>query len=198
MAEPNGEAVVATRQFWVWTKAHDAANDLPDIDTVDYGDDLPGYDKTGYTSGGLGMNWNIQRGTINVDQELDPILRPIQSRNLTLDSNLAEFTPANLLLATGTGESNPIAAGSGTRGVEQLDISSEVVETFYTVIYDIRQQNGEALRIAVWRGLPTGSPSPRIEPNNLAATAFQVTAIPDTSTSPSRLAAIQLVTPALA
>lgn len=195
MAEPNALSVVATRQFWVWTKAYNSANALP-ADTVVYGADISGYTKSGYTSGGLGMNWNIQRGTINVDQELDPILRPIQSRNLTLDSNLAEFTPANLLLATGTGAIATVAAGSGTRGHDELDITSTVVETFYTVIYDIQQQNLEALRIAVWRGLPTGSPSPRVEPNNLAATAFQVTALPDTSTSPARLAAIRLVTPA--
>jgi hypothetical protein len=198
MAEPNAEAVVATRQFWVWTKAYDAANDLP-ADTVVYGADISGYAKRGYTSGGLGMNWNIQRGTINVDQELDPILRPIQSRNLTLDSNLAEFTPDNLVLATGTGDvdTNDLDPVSGTRGHRQVDINSDVVETFYTVIYDIEQQNLEALRIAVWRGLPTGSPSPRIEPNNLAAIAFQVTALPDTSTSPARLAAVRLVVPAL-
>jgi hypothetical protein len=196
MTEPNAQGVVATRQFWVWTKAYSSANAIP-ADTVSYGADFTGYTKAGYTSGGLGMNWNIQRGTINVDQELDPVLRPIQSRNLTLDSNLAEFNPANLLLATGTGTSNPVAAASGTRGHEELDITSVVVETFYTVIYDIQQQNLEAMRIAVWRGLPTGSPSPRIEPNNLAATAFQVTALPDTSTSPARLAAVRLVTPAL-
>jgi len=193
---PNAEAVVATRQFWVHTKAFDAANAMP-ADTVVYNGTITGFTKAGYTSGGLGMNWNIQRGTINVDQELDPVLRPIQSRNLTLDSNLAEFTPDNLLLATGTGEIDTVAAGSGTRGHDQLDITSDVVEAFYSVLYDIRQQNGEALRIMVWRGLATGSPAPRIEPNNLAGIAFQVTALPDTSTDPARLAAIRLATPAL-
>lgn len=196
MTEPNALAVVAGRQFWVWEKAYNSANDFPDDDDVDYGDAFPSSTKLGYTSGGLGMNWNLQRGTIPVDQELDPVLRPVQSRNLVMEANLAEFTPANVLLATGEGAVATVAPGSGTRGHDQLNITSDVVENFYTIIYDIRQQNGEALRIAAWRGLPSGSPSPRFEPNNAALTQLQVTALPDSSTSPARLAAIRLVTPA--
>lgn len=196
MTEPNALAVVAGRQFWVWEKAYASANALP-ADTVLYGADFTGYAKLGYTSGGLNMNWNLQRGSIPVDQELDPILRPVQSRNLVFDANLAEFTPANMLLATGQGAVASVAAGSGTRGHDELDVTSTVVDTYMTVIYDIAQQNGEAIRIAAWRALPTGSPSPRFEPNNAALTAFQVSALPDTSTSPARLAAVRLVTPAL-
>ena len=192
----NALAVVAGRQFWVWEKAYDDANAFP-ADTVDYGDTFSGYTLLGYTSGGLGMNWNLQRGSIPVDQELDPVLRPVQSRNLTLDANLAEFTPANLLLATGQGDIDTVAAGSGTRGHDELTITSDVVDSYMTVIYDIAQQNGEALRIAAWRGLPTGSPNPRFEPTNAALTAFQVSALPDSGTSPARIASVRLVTPAL-
>jgi hypothetical protein len=193
---PNALGVVAGRQFWVWQKDYDAANAFP-ADTVDYGDTFAGFTQLGYTSGGLGMAWNLQRGAIPVDQELDPVMRPVQSRQLTLDANLAEFTPANILLATGQGAIASVAAGSGTRGHDELTITSDVEEEYDTVIYDIRQQNGEALRIAAWRGLATGSPSPRFEPNNAALTAFQVTALPDSSTSPARLASVRLVTAAL-
>lgn len=197
MAEPNGLAVVATRQFWVWRKAYDAANALP-ADTVAHGADITGFAKLGYTSGGLSMNWNLTRGSIAVDQELDPILRPVSARNLTLDSSLAEYTPANMLYATGQGAITSVAAGSGTKGHEELDISSVITDSYDTVLYDIKQQNGEALRIAVWRGLPTGSPTTRFDAANAALIAYQVSALPDTSTSPARLAAVRLVTPATA
>lgn len=192
----NALGVVAGRQFWVHEKAYDAANAYP-ADTVVYGASFAGYTQLGYTSGGLGMAWNLQRGSIPVDQELDPVMRPVQSRNLTLDANLAEFNPANILLATGQGSIATVAAASGTRGHDELTITSDVNESYYTVMYDIRQQNGESIRIAAWRGLATGSPSPRIEPNNAALTAFQVTALPDSSTSPARLASVRLITPAL-
>jgi hypothetical protein len=192
----NATAVVAGRQFWVWEKAYNSSNAMP-ADTVVYGASFTGYTLLGYTSGGLGMNWNLQRGSIPVDQEFDPVLRPVQSRNLTLDSNLAEFTPANMLLATGQGAIASVAAGAGTRGHDELTITSNVVDTYMTVIYDIAQQNGEAIRIAAWRALPTGSPNPRFEPTNAALTAFQVSALPDTSTSPARIASIRLVTPAV-
>lgn len=189
-------AVVAGRQFWVHQADYATTNAYP-ADTVDYGDDFGApYTKLGYTSGGLGMAWNLQRGAINVDQELDPVMRPVQSRQLTLDANLAEFTPDNILLATGQGSIATVAPGVGTRGHDELTITSDVEETYYTIIYDIRQQNGEALRIAAWRGLATGSPSPRIEPANAALLAFQVTALPDSSTDPARIASVRLVTPA--
>lgn len=198
MAEPNALAVVAGRQFWVWQKAYNSANAIP-ANTVLYGADFTGYTKLGYTSGGLTLNWNLQRGTVPVDQELDPILRPAQSRSLTMESNLAEFTPANLQLATGQGDivTNEIAAITGTRGQHQLDINSDVVDTYNTVIFDIRQQNGEAIRIAAWRGLSTGSPQPKFDPTNAAIIQYQLSALPDSSTSPARIAAVRLVTPAL-
>ena len=194
-------AVVATRQFWVWEKAYNSANAFP-ADTVDFGASFSGYTLLGYTSGGLSMNWNLQRGTVPVDQELDPILRPAQSRAVTFDSSLAEFTPANMLLATGQGSVATVAAagsspGPAARGHVELTITSEITDSYMTVIYDVEQQNGEALRLAAWRGLPTGSPNPRFEPNSAALIAFQVSALPDSSTSPARIASVRLVTPEL-
>lgn len=191
--EPNALAVVATRQFWVWNKAYDPTNAFP-ADTVLHGADFTGYTKLGYTSGGLSMNWNLQRGSIPVDQELDPVLRPVSARNLTLDSSLAEFTPANMKLATGQGTITSVAAGVA-RGHEDFDLNSNISDVYATVMYDIEQQNGEALRIAVWRGLPTGSPTTRFDAANAALIAYQVSALPDTSTTPARLASVRLVTP---
>lgn len=187
-------AVVAGRQFWVWEDDWAAANALPPV-TILYGQPLTGYNKLGYTSGGLGMAWNLQRGTINVDQELEPVMRPVQSRELTLDSNLAEFTPDNILLATGQGSIDRVPAGPAARGSETLNITSDVVEKYKTVIFDIQQQNLEALRIAAWRSIATGSPSPRIEPTNPAVIVYQVSALPDSSTTPARIVAVERVLP---
>lgn len=189
-------AVVAGRQFWVWVKDYAAGNAFP-ADTVLYGEAFTGYSNVGYTTNGLTMNWNLQRGTINVDQELDPIMRPAQTRSLTLESQLAEFTPANVQVSTGQGDitTDLLAPTPTVKGHEQVNINSDIIDAYKTTIFDIRQQNGEALRIAAWRGLPTGSPSPRFEPNNPAALLYQVSALPDSSTTPARIAAVRRVTP---
>ncbi len=185
-------AVVAGRQFWVWYKSYAAGNAMP-ADTILYGDVIPGYTKLGYTSGGLGMNWNLQRGTINVDQELEPVARTVQSRELQFDSNLAEFTPQNVILATGQGTLSQVPPSTGVRGHDEALVTSDVVDNYLTVLFDIRQQNGEALRLAAWRAIASGSPNPRIVPDQPAILAYQVSALPDSSTSPARIASVRRV-----
>lgn len=192
----DADAVIAGRNFIVYSKAHAEANELP-ANTVVYGTAWSGYDNRGYTSGGLGLQMNVQRGEIRVDQEFDPLTRPVNTRTIQLRTSLAEMTPTNLMLASGLGEADNVAAGSGTRGNNDIVIGSTVADEYYTWGYDILQPNGEAFRIMVYKGLATGSPSPQFTPENAALIELQVDALVDTTTDPSRVARIRDVIPAL-
>lgn len=200
MAAPQGDttAVVATREFWTWSAPWaSATNDIP-ADTVDWGADwAASWVARGYNTGGLGANANLQRGTINVDQEFDPITRPVTSRAITLETNLAELTPANLQLASGMGTLTAVAQGSGTRGNNDLMIGSDISDQYYSWGYDIKQPDGEAFRFVVFKGLATGSPNIKVTPDAPAAVALQVTALPDSSWSPTRIMRVRDVLPAL-
>lgn len=192
----NADAVIAGRNFIIYSKPHASGNVMP-ADTVDYGDAWTDYDDRGYTSGGLGLTMNVQRGEIRVDQEFDPITRPVNTRTVQLRSSLSEMTPENLQLASGLGTlPSPVAPGVGTRGHQDLVIDSTVVDDYNTWGYDILQPDGEAFRILVYKGLATGSPAPQFTPETQALIELQVDALVDTSTSPSRVALIRDVQPA--
>lgn len=193
----NANAVIAGRQFLVYSAPHAASNDLP-ADTVDYGDDWGSpWVNRGYTNGGLQLSLGIERGEIRVDQEFDPVFRPITGRTVTLSTELAEMTPENLRLASGLGTIQSVAPGVGTRGHDDLVINSDVTETFNSWGYDIRQPDGEAFRVIVYKGLATGSPQPQFTPDNPATIALEISALVDTSTTPARIAKIRDVLPAL-
>jgi hypothetical protein len=192
----NADAVIAGRNFLVYSKAHDVANAIP-ADTVDYGDAWTDWDDRGYTSGGLGLTMNVQRGEIRVDQEFDPITRPVNTRTVQLRTSLSEMTPDNLQLASGLGSlPAPVAPGVGTRGHQDLVIDSTVVDEYNSWGYDILQPDGEAFRIVIYKGLATGSPAPQFSPETQALIELQVDALVDTSTTPSRVALIRDVLPA--
>lgn len=201
MADAN--AVISGRNFLVYSVAHDVDNDIP-ADTVDYGEawgsvgDMPAaWENRGYTIGGLTFNANLERGEIRVDQEFDPVVRPVTARNITLGTNLAEITAANFQLASGMGAVDTTAAGSGTRGHDDLVIGSGISDQYRSWGFDIQQPNGEAFRIVVYKAVATGSPSPSFTPDDAAQIALEVTALPDTDTDPTRIALIRDVIPAL-
>jgi hypothetical protein len=193
----NANAVIAGRQFLVYSAPHAASNDLP-ADNVTYGSDWgEPWVNRGYTHGGLQLSMGLERGEIRVDQEFDPVFRPITGRTITLSTELAEMTPENLRLASGLGTIQSVAPGAGTRGHDDLVITSDVSETFNSWGYDIRQPDGEAFRVIVYKGIATGSPQPQFTPDNPATIALEISALVDTSTNPARIAKVRDVLPAL-
>lgn len=201
MADSN--AVISGRNFLVYSTGHHADNELP-ANTVDWGTawGTPGSQPAawvdrGYTIGGLQFNANLERGEIRVDQEFDPVVRPVTARNITLSTNLAEITADNFNLASGMGTVATVAAGVGTRGQDELTIGSSIADQYNSWGFDIQQPNNEAFRIVVWKGVATGSPSPSFVPDDAAQIALEVTALPDTDTTPTRIATVRDILPAL-
>lgn len=196
----DASAVVAGRNFLVYSVPFDATNKLP-ADTVLWGTTwgtpaLPAPAQTspwvarGYTSGGLNFAMAVTRGEIRVDQEFDPVLRPITARTVTLQTQFAEMSVANIQLASGMGDLDV----SVSTHID-LNIGSTITDQFNSWGFDIRQQDGTAFRVFVPKGISTGTVTPRFIDTAAALIDLQVNALVDTSSSPSRVATIRDVLP---
>lgn len=187
--------IIATRSYAVRYAPYDASNALP-ADTVAWdGAWAGGWLAPGYTSGGLHFTTEIARTDIRVDQELDPVLRPATSRTAQMNTNLAQFTPALLAVATGQGTVTSLAPTTAARGHDDFAFTSTVADNFYAIGFDISAQDGEPIRFVGWRGQTTGSPTFDITPEAALLTPLNLTLFPDTSTSPARIATIRDVSP---
>lgn len=186
--------VLATRDMIVYNAAYASTNALP-ADTVLYGTAWGApYTDLGYTDSGLGISLSSDFADIAVDQEIFPVLKVPTGGTLELQTNLAEFTPANIKTATGQGVITTVAAGVA-RGHDDLDISGNPVLTYATVGYDMRHiGDSEAFRIIGWRGLPTGQVKSRVQANDKTVIDFTTTLVPD-SANANRLLKIRDVIP---
>lgn len=144
--------------------------------------------EVGYTDGGVNVSLTVDRGEIRVDQELEPILRPATGRTTTFETTLAQFTAANLKNAAGQGAITTVAAGAGTRGHDDLDISSTIADNYIAAGLDfLHPGDNEAFRVFVWKALPQGGVSAAFNPDDKATIPFALNAFPDTSTNPARI-----------
>lgn len=196
--------VLSGRDFKVFTVPWHTSITLP-LDTVLYGTawgtpagQTGAWVESGYTDSGLTFSAEITRGEIRVDQEIDPVLRPATGRNLVMSTNLVEFTVDNIKVSTGQGVITTLAAISGTRGHSDLDISSNIVDAYIGVGFDIKHPgDSESFRVLGWKTLPTGGFTGTVNPEDKAIIAFSMQLLPDTSTSPARIMKIRDVIPAL-
>lgn len=191
----NSAEVLSSRNFRLYVAAWNATTTLP-LDSVNYGTawatpsgQTGAYTDLGYTDGGINFNVSVDRGAINVDQELDPILRPATGRDTRLSTSLAQLTPANILSATGQGAVTTVAATTAARGHTDWDQDGDIDTTYLTVGVDI-EHNGDSLpaRLALWKSQVLGGMSITLNPTDKAVISFEVAALPDTTTSPARIA----------
>jgi hypothetical protein len=193
----NALAVIQSRDILLYEKTYASSNAMP-ANTVAWGTSWTGYTGLGYTDGGVEFRASLDFADVTVDQELDALYQVPTGRDLGLSTSLAEITVGNLNLATGMGTTSTVAAGSGTKGNDDLAISSTIAQTFQTVGLDVKNNSdGEAFRILLYKAFPTGSVTMPFRPDAKAAIAYNARAYPDTSTSPSRIALIRDVIPAL-
>lgn len=193
----NALSVVQTRDSLLYEKTYNASNAMP-ADTVAWGTAWSGYTALGYTDGGVEFRASLDFADVQVDQELDPIYQVPTGRDLGMNTNLAEVTPANLNLATGMGTTSTVAAASGTRGHDDLAISSTISQAFQSVGLDVKNPgDSEAIRLLIYKGFPTGQATLPFRPTDKATIAYNVRAYPDTSVSPARIALFRDVIAAL-
>lgn len=191
----NADAVIATRAYKLMYKVFNSANALP-ADTVAYGDAVTGYTDVGYTSGGLNAAMDQTRAEVRVDQSPFPIRNPITEVSFTLSCELAEMTPANLLLASGLGSVTSLAPSTGVRGHDDWALTDSFTDTYRTWFARVQQPDNEVFQMAIWKGLATGNMDTTFEPDNPATIAIEIQALTDSSTSPARIATVRDVLPA--
>lgn len=150
----------------------------------------------GYTEGGLHLRTQVDRGAINVDQTPDPVLRPVTGRDTRLSTNLAEFDPDTVVMATGQGSVTTVAATTALRGHQQWDLDSDINTDYQSLAFDsLHPGDQEALRAAGWKGIVLGSPQFDWQPTAALLTPFEIACVPDTSVVPARIAAIRDIIP---
>jgi hypothetical protein len=112
--------------------------------------------------------------------------------SLTQQGTTATTTFSQIAPPTTTGQVPNTSNLTGTRSYDDIDFTSVIQDSYYTVGYDIQQQgNGEAMRVVAWKGLPTGTPAIAVAPNAPSTIAYDITALPDDSVSPSRILKIR-------
>lgn len=195
----DGTKVLATRNMLVYYVAASSTNALP-VNTILWGTtwgtpsgQTNPWIAAGYTSGGVHFATEVTRGEIRVDQELDPVLRPATARTASMNTNLAEFTMANLATATGQGTVATVAATTAVRGQDEWTMGSTVADTFYSLGFDLRHQDSEAVRVVGWRWQPIGSPTFDFTPESAALIPLNGSLLPEATTG--RIATIRDVIP---
>lgn len=190
--------IIATRDIKVYLVAWDADNAFP-ADTVLWGTTwgtvgtMPSpWVEAGYTEGGLHFRTNVERAELRVDQELDPVLRPATGRDTRMSSNLAEFSAAHILQATGQGSVATTAATTAARGHDEWSLGSTISNAYYSIGFDILHPgDNEAVRFAGWKGLVLGSPVFDFLPTAIALIPLELALLPDTSATPTRIATMR-------
>lgn len=200
----NQAAIISGRNFLVYTVPWNATVTVP-LDTVSYGTpwgtpagQTGAWVDSGYTDSGVQVSIAVDRGEIRVDQELDPVLRPATGRTTQFSTTLAEFTAANLKNAAGQGTITTVAAASGTRGHDDLDVSSTIADNYIAAGMDfLHPGDNQAFRVFAWKCLPQGGVQATFNPQDKATVPFALNVFPDTSTNPARIVKFRDVSAAL-
>lgn len=177
--------VVAGRNLIIYTEPWAPSNTFP-ANTIPWGTAWGGVwvDK-GFTRDGLHVRLTVQRQDILVDQQVDPVLRIPQSRDIQMQTRLAQVSMTGLADATGQGTSTVISGG-GT-GFE-LDISGTIVDQWITTGFDILNPgDNRPLRVVGWKGFATGDVTLDFTVNDAAQIGYAVAIVPDTSAAPPRI-----------
>lgn len=190
--------VVASRDTKVYYVNWSANSTIP-ADTVDWGTtwgtptpQSSAWIDAGYTSGGLHFSTELTRADIRVDQELDPVLRPATARQTRMTTNLAEFTVGNIKVGTGQGVTNTVAANVNARGHDDWDLNSNIANQYLSVGFDVKAPgDNEALRFVGWKCQVLGSPTFNLTGEAALLIPFEMALLPDTSSSPARIAKIR-------
>lgn len=194
----NQSEVIAGRNMLVYTATFNPTapgNQFP-VDTIvwgtSWGNASAGFPWTekGFTRDGLRFRMNVPRTNILVDQVVDPVLRIPNSRELNMETNLAQVNTQNLQEATGQlpSQITTVAATTAARGHSELVIQGTIVDAFLTAGFDILNPGDlEAVRLIGWKGIVLAEVQMNFQVTDAAQIAFNVGLVPDTLASPARV-----------
>jgi hypothetical protein len=175
--------VVAGRNIIVYTAPWATTNDIP-ADTILWGTawGAPFTDK-GFTRDGVRFRLQVTRQNVNVDQVVDPVLRIPTGRDLSMETTLAQVSASNLSDASGQGTVTTSA------GHDDVDITGTIVDNYLTVGFDVQNPGDlKAIRMVGWKGIINAALDMRFNVTDAALIQFNAGLVPDTSTTPTRIA----------
>ena len=195
---PNAQAVYAGRNVRLYDAPWADDLDLP-ANTVAWGTAWGApWGERGYTQEGVTTTMTIDREEIDVDQVLDPVLMPASGRNISMATNLAEFTGDNLLRGLGQGTVDTTAPGVSTRGYTDFILDATIGEDFRGWGMDFQKPyDGEAIRQIGYRGMAVGDveyTAGQVDDN--LKVPLEVRFLPDDSVSPARIFLVRDMIPA--
>jgi hypothetical protein len=197
---PDSRRVYASRNVRLFHAPFDTTIALPD-DDIAWGTAWGApWEELGYTQDGIVLRLTLEREEITVDQLVDPVLMPASSREIAIETQLAEWTGENLARGFGQGEVTTSAPAVGTKGFTDYTLGGDIVEDFGSWGLDFQKPyDGEPIRTIGYRGLATGDVEATFgkvdESLNIPVT---VRFLPDDSVDPARLLIVHDVIPALA
>lgn len=188
--------VQQSRDFIMYEEPYSSGNSMPSDSA--WGTAWGGsWVDVGYTDGGLRFNVSTTFDDVKVDQSIDPVLVVPTGRDIRLSGNMAEFTTANMKIATGQGTSSTTAATSGIRGHTDLAFDATIALTYLTVGFDVHASgDGESFRPVAWRSQARGNPQVQFSNSAKATIPFEVEAFPDPNNS-NRILTLRKVLAAL-
>jgi hypothetical protein len=190
----NLNEVYAGRDVLIYTAPWAAANTFPTANA--WGTTPPGTTPTwvldGYTKDGLHARWRMQYQEYTVDQLIDVIARVPQSRDFRMQTNLGQLDAATMVTATGQGTSSSTA---GTPAYSDFILTSTVSTNYFSAFFDVRSPiSGFFARVVGWKGRSVGDIDIDFHLQDIAQVNMELAMIPDDSTTPSRIAQIEIQT----
>lgn len=145
----------------------------------------------GWTKDGVAVRWRQQIQEYMVDQILDPIIVLPLSRDLRFVANLGQVDAAGIVTATSSGSSTGVgASGSGT---QEYILNSVIQNLYFSVFFDIRNPSTNDFAHWVgWRTRGIGDLNLAVHLPDIATVAMEMRCLPDTSTSPARIANLRM------
>lgn len=195
---PDARRVYASRNVRLYAAPFSSTNEIP-ADTVAWGEPWgDDWVEIGYTQDGVILKLSLEREEITVDQLMDPVLMPASSRNVGVQTQLAEWTAENLARGFGQGSVETTAPGVSTKGFTDFVLGAGIVEDFESWGLDFgKPYDGEPIRAVGYRGLATGDIEATFgKVDESVNIPVEVRFLPDDSVSPARLLLVHDVIPA--
>lgn len=138
----NAQNALRSRDFIVYVAPYSSTNAIP-ADSA-WGTSPGGSLRDlGGTDGNIGFNIATQYDEVHFDQSIDPIAVIATGRDIHLTANVAEFTPQNLIVATGQGSLTTVAASSGVRGHVSFKMDNTIGINYQSVLFDVKHALGD-------------------------------------------------------
>lgn len=135
-----------------------AAADFPDPNTAGKFAPAGTWVELGLSQDNFELRAEVTYGEILSDQLVDPVARPVESRDAGISGNLMEFTPENMQYALGVGTTDTQAPGAGAMGYSEFVLDDDVSEELAMILVDYeRPGNGLFGRLLIPKAKPISS-----------------------------------------